>query len=387
MTDFEEYIRQTEPDRRQRAYIWRTAIGLQAVDGLSTSDYLKGTARRNIEGEITLDEARSLIQDYYQTKIGRETDDGGVQEADKVSANIAKILSTQSLDFSTNGFMAIHRRIFTGIFKHAGQFRRHDISKKEWVLDGDSVSYLNWEDLDKAMDYDLAQERLFSYKGMSRDDMIAHITKFTADLWQIHPFCEGNTRTTAVFLIQYLRSIGFNADNDLFAGHSWYFRNALVRANYKNAQKGIDYTPVYLERFFRNLLLGEGWDLHSRYLHINPASEWKEQPILSDRTSTGQVQDKYRTSSEQDETCNNHNILKAAAAIGKDSLSAKELQERLQLKGRDNFLKLYLNPAIREGFITPLYPGSPRHPRQRYLLTQKGLALYLAHTGNAKELD
>ena len=120
MTDFEEYIRQTEPDRRQRAYIWRTAIGLQAVDGLSTSDYLKCTARRNIEGEITLDEARNLIQDYYLTKADRETDDNGMQEADKVSANIAKILSTQSLDFSTNGFMAIHRRIFTGIFKHAG---------------------------------------------------------------------------------------------------------------------------------------------------------------------------------------------------------------------------------------------------------------------------
>lgn len=268
MTDFEEYIRQAEPDRRQRAYIWRTAIGLQAVDGLSTSDYLKGTARRNIEGEITLDEARSLIQKYYQTKAGRETDDGGMQEADKVSANIAKILSTQSLDFSTNGFMAIHRRIFAGIFKHAGQFRRHDISKREWVLDGDSVSYLNWEDLGKAIDYDLAQERRFSYKGLSEDDMVAHITKFTADLWQIHPFCEGNTRTTAVFLIQYLLSIGFKADNDLFAGHSWYFRNALVRANYKNAQKGIDYSPVYLEHFFRNLLLGETWDLRSHAIHV-----------------------------------------------------------------------------------------------------------------------
>ena len=379
MTDFEEYIRQAEPDRRQRAYIWRTAIGLQAVDGLSTSDYLKGTARRNIEGEITLDEARSLIQKYYQTKAGRETDDGGMQEADKVSANIAKILSTQSLDFSTNGFMATHRRIFTGIFKHAGQFRRHDISKREWVLDGDSVSYLNWEDLGKAIDYDLAQERRFSYKGLSEDDMIVHITKFTADLWQIHPFCEGNTRTTAVFLIQYLRSIGFKADNDLFAGHSWYFRNALVRANYKNAQKGIDYSPVYLEHFFRNLLLGEEWDLRSRYLHISPTSEWKEQPMLSDRISTGQVQDKYRTSPGLNETSNNPNILKVVAVLGKDSLSAKSLQERLQLKGRDNFLNLYLKPAIREGLIAPLYPDSPRHPRQKYLLTQKGLALYSAH--------
>lgn len=179
-----------------------------------------------------------------------------------------------------------------------------------------------------------------------------------------------------MFLIQYLRSIGFKADNDLFAGHSWYFRNALVRANYKNAQKGIDYSPIYLEHFFRNLLLGEEWDLRSRYLHISPTSEWKEQPMLSDRTSTGQVQDKYRTSSELNETSNNPNILKVVAALGKDSLSAKSLQERLQLKGRDNFLNLYLNPAIREGFITLLYPDSPRHPHQKYLLTRKGIALY-----------
>ena len=180
--------------------------------------------------------------------------------------------------------------------KHAGELRKYDITKREWVLEGDTVNYLNWEDLRRAIDYEINQERNFSYKGLSSDEMVAHITKFVSGLWQIHAFGEGNTRTTAVFTIQYLRSIGFDVENDLFAKHSWYFRNALVRANYKNALKGIDYTPIYLERFFRNLLLGEKWDLRNRYLHIHPTEEWSVQPNLLDPTSTPQVQDKYRTS-------------------------------------------------------------------------------------------
>ena len=130
------------------------------------------------------------------------------------------------------------------------------------------------------MDYDLEQEHGFSYQGLSDDIIVSHITKFVSDLWQIHPFCEGNTRTTAVFLIQYLRSIGFNVDNNMFTDHSWYFRNALVRANYKNALKGIDYTPVYLERFLRNLLLNENHPLHNRTLHISQAFKETEKPDI-----------------------------------------------------------------------------------------------------------
>lgn len=380
-SDFDEYIRQGDPGKKGKAYAWSTAIGLQAVDGLTTSDYLKDTARRNIEGEISIDEARSLIQSYYQSKSSRNPDEDGRQEADKVSANIAKILSTHTLDFSTDGYIAIHRRIFSGIFKHAGQIRKYDISKKEWVLDGDSISYLNWEDLRRAMDYDLEQEHGFSYQGLSDDIIVSHITKFVSDLWQIHPFCEGNTRTTAVFLIQYLRSIGFNVDNNMFADHSWYFRNALVRANYKNALKGIDYTPVYLERFLRNLLLGEQWDLKNRYLHINPSEEWTGQPNLADRTSTGQVQDKYKTSTGQARYLEDigPDILRMLEIIGKERLSAKEIMERLKLKGRDNFLNLYLSPAIKAGLVTALHPDKPRHPRQKYMLTEKGLEIILRH--------
>ncbi len=266
--DFDEYIRQGEPGKREKAEYWQTAIGLQAVDGLKTSDYLKETARKHIEGDIDIDQARELIKSYYQSKSVREPDDDEKQEADKVSANITKILSSKSFDFSSNGIISLHRRIFDGVFKHAGKVRDYNITKKEWVLEGDTVNYLNWEDLRRALDYDIEQERKFSYKGISHDAMIAHIASFVSGIWQIHAFGEGNTRTTAVFTILYLRHIGFKVNNDMFANHSWYFRNALVRANYKNAVKGIDYSPVYLERFFRNLLLGEQWDLRNDYLCI-----------------------------------------------------------------------------------------------------------------------
>ena len=365
--DFDEYIRQGEPAQREKAGYWQTAIGLQAVDGLKVSDYLQDTARRHIEGDITIDEARELIRSYYQSKAVREPDDDVKQEADKVSANITKILSSKTFDFSANGLLSLHRRIFEGVFKHAGKLRDYNITKKEWVLEGDSVNYLNWEDLLRAIDYDLDQERQFSYKGISQDAMVAHISSFVSGLWQIHAFGEGNTRTTAVFTILYLRHIGFQVSNDMFAQHSWYFRNALVRANYKNAIKGIDYSPVYLERFFRNLLLDEKWDLRNRYLHIHPTQEWRVQPNLSENpTSTRQVPDKLHAD----------NIVKLVLLVGEHELSVKEMMSAIGLKDRENFMNLYLNPAIADGYIQPLYPQSPRHPYQKYLLTDKGLALY-----------
>ena len=374
--DFDQYIRQGEPAQKKRAESWRVAIGLQAVDGLTTSEYLQQTAQRNIEGEISIDEVRELINSYYQSKQRREPDESEKQEADKVSANIAKILSTETFDFSAEGFVSLHRRIFTGVFKHAGKIRDYDISKKEWVLEGDSVSYLNWEDLRRALEYDIEKERSFSYKGLTQDEMIAHISSFVSGIWQIHAFGEGNTRTTAVFTIQYLRSVGFDINNELFADHSWYFRNALVRANYKNLVKGIDYSPIYLERFSRNLLLGEKWDLRNRYLHINPSQEWSNQPDLA--TQTGQVQDKFTAQAGQVRDkfhTQNPNITELVRTIQDKELSVKEIMEGMNLKGRDNFLKLYLSPALSEGFIRMYYPDSPRHPRQKYLLTAKGVLL------------
>ena len=379
--DFEEYIRQGEPNKKEKAAIWRTAIGLQDVDGLNTSDYLKETARKHIEGEITIDEVRELVKQYYVSKTQHDEDDEDKEEADRVSANITKILSSETFDFSTKGYIALHRRIFEGVFKHAGRVRNYDITKKEWVLNYDTVHYLNWEDLRMALDYDIEQERNFSYKNISSDELIAHVTRFVSGIWQIHAFGEGNTRTTAVFTILYLRNIGFKVENDMFAEHSWYFRNALVRANYRNAVENIDYSPQYLERFFRNLLLGEQWDLRNRYLHIHPTKEWSVQPNLADATgtSTEQESDKHRTSTGQAQDklhTVDYDIIKLISAIGEQEMSVKEMMNGVGLKGRDNFLNLYLNPAISNGYVRLLYPQSPRHPRQKYLLTAKGMALY-----------
>ncbi|MBO4802838.1 MAG: Fic family protein [Bacteroidaceae bacterium] len=382
--NFDEYIRQGEPAQREKAGYWQTAIGLQAVDGLKTSDYLQNTARRHIEGEITIDEARDLVNQYYITKTAHDANDEDKEEADRVSSNIVKVLSSLTFDFSTGGFQSVHRRVFEGVMKHAGEFRKYDITKKEWVLEGDTVLYLNWEDLRRAIDYDLEQERAYSYKGKSHDEMISHLSHFVSGLWQIHAFGEGNTRTTAVFTIQYLRSLGFDVDNDQFAKHSWYFRNALVRANYKNARKGIDYSPIYLERFFRNLLLGEQWDLRNRYLHINPTTEWSVQPNLATPASTpSRTRTSTRTSSEQVPEqvqdlvhTNNPLILELIKVIGEEELSIAQLMEKTGLKHRPNFIEYHLNPSMKEGYVRLLYPQSPRHPRQKYLLTVKGLALY-----------
>ena len=371
--NFDEYIRQGEPSQREKAGYWQAAIGLQAVDGLKVSGYLQNTACRHIEGDITIDEARELVNQYYITKTAHDANDEDKEEADRVSSNIVKVLSSPTFDFSTGGYQSVHRRIFEGVMKHAGEFRKYDITKREWVLEGDTVLYLNWEDLRRAIDYEIEQERAYSYKGKSQNDMISHLTQFISGLWQIHAFGEGNTRTTAVFTIQYLRSLGFGVNNDLFANHSWYFRNALVRANYHNVAKGIDYTPIYLERFLRNLLLGEQWDLRNRYLHIHPTEEWSVQPNLNTPTSTRQVPDKYPTSTI---LTDNQKVIRVVLALGEEQLSVKEIMVKVGLKDRENFLSNSLNPSIANGFVRLLYPDSPRHPRQKYLLTVKGLALY-----------
>ena len=363
--NFDEYIRQGEPQKRERAEAWRVAIGLQAVDGLKTSEYLQETARRNIEGEINIDEARELVKQYYIKKTAHDDDDADKEEADRVSSNISKLLQTDAFTYSVAGFAAIHRAIFEGVFKHAGHFRDYDISKKEWVLRGNSVLYSRWQDLRMAIEYDLEQEHQFIYKGLDKDQMIEHLTRFVAGLWQIHPFGEGNTRTTAVFTIKYLRYLGFSVNNDMFERYSWYFRNALVRANYRNVVKGIEQEPLFLIRFFRNLLLGENNTLKNRYMMINPPEEWK-------MPESEQVPNKYRTSTEQVP----EHVSSMIIAIGEEQFTLKQIMDKIGMKHRPNFIENYLNPAIAEGYVRLLYPQSPRHPRQKYLLTVKGLALY-----------
>ena len=286
--EFDQYLMQGEPGKREKAQAWKTAIGLQEVDGLSPSAYLLETAKRHIDGDITIDEVRSLLDSYYNTKADR-SDNANTEEADKVSANITKLLNEQTFSFSSSGLAAIHGRIFEGVSKFAGTFRDCNISKKEWVLRGESVLYVSFSEIKRTLQHDFDNEKEFSYKNLDHSEMIRHFAKFISGIWQIHPFREGNTRTTAVFAIKYLRAMGFTVSNDLFAEHSWYFRNALVRANYRNYARSIEPEFEHLEKFFRNLLLGETNELKNRYLIISAPEELTPQ---ADPT----VPDKYPTS-------------------------------------------------------------------------------------------
>lgn len=267
MENFEEYLRQGEPSKAEKAKVWKTAIGLQQVDGLKPSDYLIATARQNIEGDITIEEVKQRIDSYYQQHPEKDTENR-TEEADKVSARIAEMLSEQTFSFSPIEYLTIHRRLFQGIYSHAGKIREYNITKQEWVLNGETVLYASAESLKATLEYDFEQEKKFTYKGLNQQETIEHIAQYISDLWQIHVFGEGNTRTTALFLIKYLRTFGFEVNNELFEQYSWYFRNALVRANYKNHTKNIHATNEFLLRFFENLLLGHNHILKNREMHV-----------------------------------------------------------------------------------------------------------------------
>lgn len=267
---FKEYIKQSEPGKRDKGYAWHTAIGLQAVDGLKPSKYLIDTAIKNIEGDISIEEAQELLNSYYEENPKTDLEDR-TEEADKVSARIAKLLSEKSFSFTPNEYISIHKKLFIGIYDHAGKIRDYNITKKEWVLDGATVLYGTASELRATLDYDFSEEKKFSYKNLSMDEIIHHLAVFVSRLWQIHIFGEGNTRTTAVFFIKYLKTLGFDAANDIFAENAWYFRNALVRANYNDLKNGVHETTEFLELFLRNLLLNEKNELHNRAMHINGA--------------------------------------------------------------------------------------------------------------------
>jgi fido (protein-threonine AMPylation protein) len=267
--DLEEYIRQGEAGKAEKSCAWKTAIGLQDVDGLETSAYLLETAKEHIEGYIDINTARKRIDSYYETRTERREEEKGTEEADRVAARITQILSEKTFQFSPAEYRMIHKRLFFGIYDHAGMTRTYNITKKEWVLHGKSVFYASADSINATLEYDFGQEKQFSYKGLSLQESVRHLAKFTSDIWQIHPFCEGNTRTTAVFIVKYLKTFGFHINNDAFAEHSWYFRNALVRANYNDLTRGIHATTEYLEHFFGNLLLGTEYELKNRNLVID----------------------------------------------------------------------------------------------------------------------
>ena len=280
MSVFDEYKRLGEPEKEEKSEIWQTAIGLQQVDGLTPSQYLIETAKQNIEGEITFYEVKERINAYYKTKPVKKDNDR-TEEADKVSAHIAEILSEKTFSFSPAEYITIHKRLFTGMYEHAGEIRDYNISKDEWVLDGETVYYASADSIQATLDYDFEQEKKYKYKGLGKEETVEHIASFTSGLWQIHAFGEGNTRTTAVFAIKYLRTLGFTVTYDLFAENSWYFRNALVRANFNDYKNSIYSTMKYLNRFFANLLLGQKNVLKNRELHVKQTEDIPQKPYRS----------------------------------------------------------------------------------------------------------
>ena len=290
INDFEEYIRQGEPEKKEKSYAWQTAIGLQEVDGLKPSSYLIETAKQNIEGDIPINEVKHLIDSYYKTKpAGNESD--RTEEADKVSVRITEILSEKTFSFSPAEYITIHKRLFEGNYHFAGKIRDYNITKSEWVLNGETVYYASADSIRATLDYDFEQEKQFNYKSISLLQIARHITAFVSGIWQIHAFGAGSTRTTAVFIIKYLRTFGFDIHNDMFALHSWYFRNALVRANYNDFKNNIYATSEYLERFFRNLLLDENNMLKNEELLVgskikNTLQSAKEQENTISKSKT-----------------------------------------------------------------------------------------------------
>ena len=251
-------------------YIIETGIGLQDVDNLKNSSYFINESERYIKGEISLLELENIISSYYKSKPQEEERS---EEADKIAIRIAKILSDDSFTFTVGQLISIHKQLFDDVFSHAGKIRTYNFIKKEWVLDGASVWYGDYRELESTLQYDFDVERRFDYSRLSMDEMIEHLAIFISNLWQIHAFEEGNTRTTAVFVIKYLRSLGFDVTNDTFAKHAWYFRNALVRANYKHIRKGIFEDRSYLIKFLRNLLLNENNPLNNKELHVRAISK------------------------------------------------------------------------------------------------------------------
>ncbi len=281
---FKEYFRESEPDQREKIFAWRTGIGLQAVDGLKTSDYLRDIAVRNIAGEISFAEADKLLETLYRDKPAPAGDDRA-EEADRVAARIAALLSEKAFSFTPQEYLAVHRRLFAGIYPHAGCLRECNITKKEWALNGGTVIYGSAAELSATLDYDFAEEKRFSYRNLSMDKIIRRLAVFISRLWQIHVFREGNTRTTAVFFIRYLRALGFAEIQDTFAGNSRYFRNSLVRANCNDLKNGIHETTEYLELFLRNLLLNENHPLHNRTLRLRETMKAPEKADIETQKS------------------------------------------------------------------------------------------------------
>ena len=262
------YQEKTYPKGYIKQLQWDMAIGLQQVDNLTPSKYLKQISEKNILGELTIEEVEQSLKEYYTTKEQKKDINHNELECDFVSMRIVELLDQDNFELSVDYLKYIHKYLFQDVYEFAGEFRKIDFSKHEKILNNDSVAYGDCKTLNESLEYDISLEKEKNYKDMSIVEVIKNITDFTSSIWQVHPFREGNTRTTAVFIEKYLISLGYNVDNSLFKDKSVYFRNALVRSNYFNNYLNIKEDKTYLIKFYENLLLGKNNNLHSEDLIV-----------------------------------------------------------------------------------------------------------------------
>lgn len=261
-------IIEEEKSPYKKQLYWNMAIGLNLVDGLTPSEYLINLSDKNINGEISNKEVETLLNKYYLNKDVNDKKISNERECDLVSSRIVELINDRSFSFRTDTLKIIHEYLFKDIYEFAGKYRTYNISKDEPVLNNDTVVYASYNEIESILEYDFNKEKDCDYFSLDINDQIENLAKFTSSIWQVHPFGEGNTRTVAVMIEKYLRSIGYNINNDLFKNNSVYFRNALVRSNYSNRLKGIEATNEYLFKFFNNLLLDENNILNSSDLLI-----------------------------------------------------------------------------------------------------------------------
>ena len=263
-----EYIEEVKPSNYIKKSQWEMAIGLQEVDNLKPSKHLESLVNNNITGKMTLLEVEQSLKKYYLEKDSNNDINANELECDFVSARIVELLQEKKFELSVDYLKYVHKYLFQDVFSFAGEFRKINFSKHEKMLNNDSVPYGDYKILEASLNYDISLEKAKNYKEMSIVEVINSMATFSSNIWQFHPFREGNTRTTALFIEKYLISLGYNVDNTLFKNKSVYFRNALVRSNYFNDELDIKEDKQYLIKFYENLLLGKNNNLHSRDLIV-----------------------------------------------------------------------------------------------------------------------
>lgn len=352
--ELEQYLASGEPRVEERARNWSIAIGLQDVDGLKPSEFLVEQAKANIEGKISSEEVGRRLEEYYSQKSIREkAETDGTLEADKVADRINLLLAERAFTFSPAELTRIHRFLFNGVLPKAGCFRDYNISKNQWILDGESIEYGSAGSLSELLTFDFSEEKKYNYSKHTAVEAINHIVRFISGIWQIHAFGEGNTRTTAVFLIKYLRSFGFDVNNESFANHSWFFRNALVRSQYENIPKGIHRTFEPLERFMNFAVFGIPADLRNRTLHIR----WEESKSQDELAKPDNAEPNVIQSATQDASkskiCTLNCTLEEAAVLKCIESNPKMTQKEMAfaIRKSERTVKTITSSLVEEGII------------------------------------